>query len=122
MKKRELARQIKDLQQDYRVKWSFDKQYVMIMAFRYPEGWSPRTAPLFFDLPSTYPRKPPDVYIPPDSEYEAGYAEHLGPRNDDGWQKWCIIKVDWDPETHDLVTMTEMMKRSLRKPNDKKIV
>lgn len=122
MKKRELARQIKELQQDYRVKWSIKKRYAMILTFRYPEDWTPRTAPLFFDIPANYPRRPPDVFLPPDMEYKNGGAEHLGPPNDDGWHKWCILKMDWDPDSHDLQTMTEMMKRSLRKPNAAKIV
>lgn len=122
MKAQRLKSEVGELKQDYPVKWSVKKQYVMITKFGYPKGWTPRTAPLFFDLPSTYPRHPPEVYLPPDAEYKKGPALHQLSPNNDGWYKWCIDEIDWDPESHSLHTMTELMKRSLRKPNAMKIV
>lgn len=60
-----LQRDVTELQRDYPVKWSVDKHYVMITQFGYPRGWTPRTAPLFLSIPHSYPRQPPEVYLPP---------------------------------------------------------
>lgn len=117
-----LKEEVHDLQRDYPVKWSLSKQYVMITRFGYPRGWSPRTAPLFLSLPYAYPRMPPEVYLPPQIEYTRGRAEHQLHPNEDGWYKWCVERIDWHPEYHTLYTVVELMKRSLMKPNEARII
>jgi hypothetical protein len=122
MDQQRLVREVNELQQDWPVKWSLDKQYVMITKYGYPQGWSPRTAPLFFSLPDVYPRQPPDVFLPPDMRYKGSTVIHQLSPNDDGWFKWCIEELDWKPRHHRLMTMVELMNRSLTKPYQNRIV
>jgi hypothetical protein len=122
MDEQRVHNEIDELRRDYRVKASLKKGYVMITRFGYPEGWSPRTAPLFYSLPPTYPRRPPDVYLPPDMRFRGRGVEHMLPPNDDGWYKWCVERLDWKPRHHDLITMTELMKRSLSNPNAAEVI
>jgi len=110
--------EVADLNDSWPVKWSANDQYVMVTQFRYPEGWSPRTAPLFFSLPDDYPVSPPDVYLPPDSRYEGETIFRMYGPNDDGWWKWCIIQLGWNPEDFDLRTLSELMRTSLADPDD----
>lgn len=120
MDRKRVMQEIDALQDSYpSVKWSFKKNYVMITKFGYPEGWQPRTAPLFFSLPPNYPRRRPDAYIPPDMRYEGETAWAQHDRNDDGWWKWCIPRMDWKPENHSLATMVEVMKVTLSQPNER---
>lgn len=116
-----VRREVDELRQDYPVKWSVEKSYVMITQYGYPEGWSPRTAPLFFSLPSIYPRQPPEIWIPPEMEYEGSRPDHQHHRNDDGWWRWCIVRLDWKPRHHRLYTLVEMMEQSLSNPDDRRL-
>lgn len=122
MDEHRVRKEVKELQKDYRVKWSLDKGYVMITRYGYPKGWSPRTAPLFFSLPYTYPQQPPDVYLPPDMTYNGETVVHQLRPNDDGWRKWCIDRLPWQPDNHTLYTMTQLMHQSLMKPYQNRLI
>ncbi|MCY4730620.1 hypothetical protein KY092_08620 [Natronomonas gomsonensis] len=109
----------------YPIRYSEANRRVIIERFDYPEGWNPRFAPMRYDLPETYPRDVPTVYVSGTVSYERGKPEHLLNRihpadDDDGeWAKWCIRDhfVNWDPERDSLVKLTSMMRASLANPN-----
>ncbi|WP_338739308.1 hypothetical protein [Haloplanus salilacus] len=109
----------------YPVRYSEADRRVVLERFDYPEGWSPRFAPMRYDLPTTYPRDMPTVYVSNEVTHEHGKPEHLlnriGPADDadDEWSKWCIEdhNVGWDPGTDTLVKLTTMMRASLANPN-----
>jgi len=109
----------------YPVRYSESDRRVIIERFDYPEGWDPRFAPLRYDLPDTYPRDIPSVYVSGDVSYEHRNPEHLLNRihpsdDDDGeWAKWCIRdhRVGWDPKHDSLVKLTSMMRASLASPH-----
>lgn len=111
-----LENDVDELEQHYPVKWSVEKHYVMITKYGYPKGWNPRTAPLFFSIPDSYPRIPPEVYLPPDMRYKGSKVKHQLAPNDDGWMRWCIEELDWQPRHHRLLTMVNLMETSLQKP------
>jgi hypothetical protein len=107
----------------YPVRYSESERRVIIERFDYPEGWTPRFAKLRYDLPETYPRDVPTVYVSSSVSYEGGRPEHLmssiHPSDDDDreWCKWCIrdYYVNWEP-TDSLVKLTTMMRASLEQP------
>jgi hypothetical protein len=109
----------------YPVYYSEDERRIVIRRFRYPDGWSPRFAELRYELPNTYPRDMPTVYVPATLSYESGSPEHLmhysSPPGDDGdeWSKWCIENhaSSWNPEQDSLLKFTQLMYASLSHPN-----
>jgi hypothetical protein len=108
----------------YPVEYSESERRLVLKRFDYPKGWSPRFAPLRYDLPKTYPRDIPTVYISNEVSYEDGRLRHLmrniAPSdNREDWSKWCIEehKAGWDPETDTLMKLTTMMRASLKNPN-----
>lgn len=125
MKRGRAYEEARKLGHRYPVEYSESKRRVVIERFDYPEGWSPRFAPLRYDLPETYPRDVPTVYVSSDLRYEDGWPEHLlsriRPSDDDAgaWAKWCIEdhNVCWDPVDDSLIKLTTMMRASLANPN-----
>jgi hypothetical protein len=117
-----LEEEIKLLQQDYRIKWDLNKNYVMLINFDYPDGWEPRRAPLFFSLHDAYPRVPPLVYLPPEMTYRNSRPIHQHTRNRDGWWQWCIDRWNWRPHQDTLIRATETMRLSLAKPSMRNVV
>ena len=109
----------------YPVCYSEADRRVVIERFDYPEGWNPRFAQLRYDLPETYPRDMPTVYVSSRVSHESGRPEHLLDRihppddDDNEWVKWCIREygAGWDPKTDTLVKLTTMMRASLAEPN-----
>lgn len=108
----------------YPVMYSETDRRVVLERFDYPEGWEPRFAQLRYDLPETYPRDIPTVYVSSKISYNGSSPTHLlsglSPREDadNKWSKWCIEdhNVGWDPETDTLVKLTTMMRASLANP------
>jgi hypothetical protein len=78
-----------------------------------------------YDLPETYPRDVPTVYVSGNISYERRKPEHLlnwvhPPDDDDAeWAKWCIRDqhVGWDPNRDSLVKLTSMMRASFADPH-----
>jgi len=108
----------------YPIQYSESDRRVVVERFDFPEGWDPRFGKLRYDLPGTYPRDIPTVYIPREQSYETGKPRHLlrgiGPSGGDGtWSKWCIEdhNVTWDPDEDTLIKLTTMMRASLAAPN-----
>ena len=108
----------------YPVHYSEKDRRVVIERFDFPEGWSPRFGAIRYDLPETYPRDMPTVYISSDLSHEDGKPKHLmtwlrPSDNKDQWSKWCIEEqnINWDPDTDTLVKLTVMMRTSLSAPN-----
>lgn len=108
----------------YPVQYTEADRRVVLERFDYPEGWAPRFGKLRYDLPETYPRDMPTVYISSTVSHEDGSPIHemrsLTPADDDdgNWNKWCIEdhNVGWDPETDTLLKLTTMMRASLAHP------
>lgn len=115
-RKRVLA-EIGQLEEQHELAWDLDEKWVMITDFEYPSGWNPREERLFFSLPHNYPRRYPEVYLPPGMEYKGGSPVHLYPPNDDGWHPWCVEKIPWKPGQHNLKTVAQLIDASLRRPN-----
>ena len=109
----------------YPVRYSESNRRVVLERFDYPEGWTPRFAPLRYDLPETYPRDVPTVYVSSRVSYDNRKPQHLMTRispsdDDDGeWVKWCIEdhNVGWDPNEDTLIKLTTMMRASLADPH-----
>lgn len=109
----------------YPVDYSESNRRVVLERFDYPDGWSPRFAPLRYDLPETYPRDVPTVYVSSRVTFKRGSPRHLlnrirPPDDDDNeWSKWCIEdhNVSWDPTRDSLVKLTTMMRASLANPS-----
>lgn len=118
-------REAKKLCDQYPVRYSEDKRTVVIERYDFPEGWKPRFGKLRYDLPSTYPRDMPTVYIPDGMKYRGGTPTHLltfvkAPGRDGGeWRKWCIEdqNIPWDRENDSLIKLTTLMRASLERPN-----
>jgi hypothetical protein len=124
MKRGRAYEEARKLGDRYPVQYSESNRRVVIERFDFPEGWSPQFAKLRYDLPQTYPRGMPTVYIPREMSYVDGKPRHLlrgiGPDGDDiSWSKWCIENhnTGWDPSTDSLVKLTTMMRASLASPN-----
>ena len=124
MKRGRAYKEAKRLGHRYPVQYSESNRRVILERFDYPEGWTPRFAPLRYDLPETYPRDVPTVYVSGKISHENGRPEHLlnrihPPDDDSGeWSKWCIENhnVGWDPKTDSLIKLTTMMRASLANP------
>lgn len=107
----------------YPVEYSESNRRVVIKRFDYPEGWSPRFGKLRYDLPETYPRDMPTVYVPSEIRYQGRSPRHLlsgiAPSDDDSWGKWCIEdqNLSWNAESDTLVKLTTMMRASLAAPD-----
>lgn len=121
MKRGRAYEEAKKLGDRYPIRYDEADRRVVIERFDYPEGWSPRFGAIRYDLPSTYPRDMPLVYITRGMSHEDGKPEHLMRRIGPGdeWSKWCIENqnVGWNPETDTLVKLTTMMRASLAAPN-----
>lgn len=108
----------------YPVRYSEADRRVILERFDYPKGWSPRFAQMRYDLPETYPRDVPTVYVSSRVSYEGQKPQHLlnrvHPSDDDDneWSKWCIEdhNVGWDPSRDTLLKLTRMMRASLANP------
>lgn len=122
MELKQLGDEIDTLQQEYRVKWSTEDNYVMLIDFDYPSGWEPSESPLFFSIHDAYPRVPPLVYLPPDMTYRGSRPIHQHTRNRDDWWLWCIEKWNWRPHRDSLMRATETMRQSLAQPTKRNIV
>lgn len=113
------------LGEKYPIRYSESNRRVIVERFMFPDGWDPRVSQLRYELPSTYPRDMPDVFIPSDVDYEGGRTEHRltfsSPPNDsnNAWDKWCIEdqNVGWDATTDTLMKLTTLMQASLAAPN-----
>ena len=124
MKRGRAYEEARKLGDRYPVTYSESDRRVVIDRFDYPEGWSPRFAPLRYDLPETYPRDVPTVYVSSSVQWHQGRPQHLlnriHPADDDDqeWAKWCIEdhNVGWDPTEDSLVKLTTMMRASLANP------
>lgn len=99
---------------------------VEIRKYRFPGGWMNRNGgrrgTVRIDLPETYPRTIPDVYVSAGLQYE-GIRPHVmyhparyGP---DGWSKYCIHDVDWNGSEHDLAKLFQILEVSLADPKSK---
>ena len=124
MKRGRAYEEAKKLGDRYPIRYSEADRRVVVERFDFPDGWSPRFAKLRYDLPTTYPRGMPTVYIPRDMSHCDGKPRHLlrgiGPGSREGsWSKWCIEdqNVGWDPASDTLVKLTTMMRASLSAPN-----
>lgn len=124
MKRGRAYEEARKLGDRYPIMYSEADRRVVIKRFDYPEGWDPRFAPMRYDLPETYPRDMPTVYVSGRVAYNGDSPTHLlsglSPRDDDDgeWSKWCIEdhNTGWDPETDSLVKLTTMMRASLASP------
>jgi hypothetical protein len=123
MKRGRAYEEARKLGHRYPVQYSEADRRVVLERFDYPQGWTPRFGKLRYDLPETYPRDMPTVYISSTVTHESGSPRHemrsIHPAGDNTWNKWCIEdhNVGWDPETDTLVKLTTMMRASLAHPS-----
>ena len=102
------------------VTWDLeDEGIVALEQWLFPPGWQPRTSAIVYDLPDTYPQEQPDAYIPEEMQYNGSRPLIMLRAGSDGWSKYCIhdLSDNWVPEHHSLITMTRMIKESLKHPN-----
>lgn len=123
MKRGRAYREARELGERYPTQYSESERRVVVERYDFPEGWDPQFGKLRYELPSTYPRDIPTVYIPSEMTYEGSRPIHLltfsrAPGGDEEWNKWCIEdhNVSWDPERDSLVKLTTMMRASLAAP------
>lgn len=125
MKRGRAYEEAEKLGHQYPVRYCEVNRQVIVERFDFPEGWSPRFGAIRYDLPETYPRDMPTVYVSSEMSHEDGKPRHLmrwiSP-SDDGenkWSKWCIEEqnVNWDPNNDTLMKLTIMMRTSLTAPN-----
>lgn len=99
---------------------------VKLEQINYPEGWHPGEGEILYEIPRTYPRRHPTVYIPDRMRYRGSRPEHMSTKSStrfgSRWSKWCIVNLDWDQERHTLATMTKLMVQSLKKPNGARVL
>lgn len=125
MKRGRAYREAKELGERYPIRYSESDRRVVVERYDYPEGWTPRFGQLRYELPETYPRDVPTVFIPRKMECENSNLKHrlsyvTAPGDDgDDWAKWCIEEhnVSWDPGDDSLVKLTTMMRASLANPD-----
>lgn len=97
-----------------------DQAFVALEMWPFPPGWQPRTGAIVYDLPDTYPQEQPIAYLPDEMRYNGTRPMIMLRAGPDGWSKHCIhdLSDNWVPERHSLITMTRMIKESLKYPND----
>ena len=97
-----------------------DQAFVALEMWPFPPGWQPRTGAIVYDLPDTYPQEQPIAYLPDEMRYNGTRPMIMLRAGPDGWSKLCIhdLSDNWVPERHSLITMTRMIKESLKYPND----
>lgn len=125
MKRGRAFEEARELGERYPTHYSESDRQVVVERYDFPEGWSPRFGKLRYELPATYPRDIPTVYVPSEMSYEGSSPEHLltfarpSDDNEGAWSKWCIEdhNVAWDPGRDSLVKLTTMMRASLAAPN-----
>lgn len=100
------------------LEYDLDKGEVKLHGFEFPEGWTPSEGTIWFDLPETYPKSQPKVYIPERMRFKGGRPMTMLRQGPSGWSKYCIHELgDWEPKRHTLVTLTRMIVTSLNDPN-----
>jgi hypothetical protein len=97
-----------------------DQQFVALEMVPFPAGWHPDTGAIVYDLPDTYPQEQPDAYLPDNMRFEGERPLIMLRAGPPGWSKHCIhnFRDKWVPEYHSLLTMTRMIKESLKHPNE----
>jgi hypothetical protein len=122
MKRGRAYEEARKLGERYPVEYSEVDRRVVLERFDFPPGWAPKFGKLRYELPDTYPRDMPTVYVPGEMSFEDGSPTHLlsgiSPRGDPDWSKWCIEdhNAGWDPASDTLVKLTTMMRASLASP------
>ncbi|WP_276259559.1 hypothetical protein [Haloglomus litoreum] len=122
MKRGRAYEEARKLGERYPVAYSEADRRVVLERFDFPPGWDPQFSKLRYELPDTYPRDMPTVYVPSELSYEGKSPTHLlhgiSPYGDSDWSKWCIEdhNVNWDPGSDTLVKLTTMMRASLANP------
>lgn len=96
-----------------------DEGVIVIQDFRWPDGWNRQVAPLIFDLPATYPAQQPAVYFQSDMRYRGERPKIMLKSKKPGFAKHCIrnFSDEWVPARHTVITIAEMVKKSLEHPN-----
>jgi len=104
------------LQETYPVQYDLDAGQVVVKGIEFPNGWQPRQGHVLYEVSDVYPRTPPWVYIPSEVTYQHGSTPHRLASNKQGYRKWCLESLDWNPARHTLVTMTKLLLASMEHP------
>ena len=100
------------------ISYDLDDGWVVLEGFPFPPGWEPRTGFIRYELPNQYPGGQPKAYLPENMRYQGSQPLIMLRSGPDGWSKHCIHDFsDEITNFHTLVTMTRMIKTSLRRPN-----
>lgn len=100
------------------ISYDLDEGWVLLEGIPFPSGWEPRTGLIRYELPDPYPGSQPKAYLPENMRYQGSRPTIMLGSGPDGWSKHCIHDFsDELDDFHTLVTMTRMIKTSLRQPN-----
>lgn len=119
---RQIVRDRHELSQQYTVKQPQDR-HLILLDWRYPDGWQPQTAPLLIRYPKYYPRMQPGIYLPTVLEYTQGRVSHMyrtdtldapGMTGDWRWVRWCTHHMPWDGDLQTF--LTHLIQPSLNRP------
>lgn len=107
------------------IQYDLNRGIVKLEHIPFPAGWKPRTGSILYDIPDNYRQEQPRAFMPARMSYRGTkpmimLMSHKPPAGfeESAWAEHCIHKMhDWDARRHTLVTMTRMIKDSLKKPN-----
>lgn len=111
-----LRTEVDALRTEYTVQWALPLGGIILTDFRFPARWRPQQAPVFVDVPETYPAEQPTICIPTKAKYTGGRIRRKLRHPADGWSAWCINRLDWDPYDHDIPMLIEMTMISMKHP------
>lgn len=99
------------------VAYDLDVGGVWLAEFAFPAGWAPGAGAVRFDLPPSYPKTQPKVFIEERMRFHGGRPMTMHRTGPDGWSRYCIHDLsNWDPARHTLVTMIRLLTESLNDP------
>jgi hypothetical protein len=114
-----LKNEIQQLREAYgSVSLDHEHDGIIIDRYTYPAGWQPGTAAFMIRPTTLFPREQPAAYIPDQMRYTHGVPRHFWKTTVDGFLRWCMHPVPWNPQAHDLMTFTELIEESLANPTE----
>lgn len=111
--------EVRILSEEYRVSFDLDAGEVTLKNVLLPEGWSPRHADrILIDLPDTYPSEIPELYVPSELSYEDSRPHILLSTTKQGYYRFCLHDIEWDPGRHGLASLLRLLMTSFRTPSE----
>lgn len=100
MSKAQLVNEVYALSTVRIVSFDIEDRWVEVKDVPTPDGWSPDTIDIRFELPEEYPEHQPHVYVPEELRFRDQRPQLMAPAALDEARDWCPLSINtaaWSP-------------------------